>query len=131
MRVRRQYLPYLAGGIWLTIGLGLMIRGFLWWQENFSLSLSFIYFLALVPLAFLFSSKILAKVVHRTLSHIQKLPERACMFAFQPAKSYGLMLIMISLGVLLRHSPLPQVYLGTLYLLMGLSLFLAGLNLIK
>ena len=41
MRVRRQYLPYFAGGIWLTIGLGLMIRGFLWWQENFSLSLSF------------------------------------------------------------------------------------------
>lgn len=131
MRVKRKYLPYIAGGLWLTVGLGLMIRGFLWWQENFSLTLSILYFVTLIPLAIIFSSKILMKVTRRTLTHIQKLPDKVCMFAFQPAKSYGIMLFMISLGILLRHSPIPHLYLGTLYLLMGLSLSLASFNFIK
>lgn len=55
--------------------------------------------------------------------------EKICIFAFQRWTSYPLVLVMISLGVILRHySPIPKPYLGILYLGIGSSLFLASLR---
>jgi hypothetical protein len=55
--------------------------------------------------------------------------EKICIFAFQRWTSYPLVLVMISLGVILRHySPIPEPYLAILYLGVGSSLFLASLR---
>ena len=55
--------------------------------------------------------------------------ERICIFAFQRWTSYPLVLVMISLGIILRkYSPIPKPYLAILYLGIGSSLFLASLR---
>ena len=55
--------------------------------------------------------------------------ERICIFAFQRWTSYPLVLVMISLGVILRlYSPIPKPYMAILYLGIGSSLFLASLR---
>lgn len=55
--------------------------------------------------------------------------ERICIFAFQRWTSYPLVLVMISMGVILRlYSPIPKPYLAILYLGIGSSLFLASLR---
>ena len=131
MKINRKYLPYVAGFLWLTVGLGLMLRGLLWWKESFEPPFMLIYGLLLIPIAYLFSSKILSQVSQRTLDHIRRLPEKVCFFAFQPTRSYLLMAIMIAIGLILRHSPLPRAFLGALYVLMGLSLSIGSSNFVK
>lgn len=55
--------------------------------------------------------------------------EKICIFAFQRWTSYPLVLVMISLGIILRHySPIPKPYLAILYLGIGSSLILASLR---
>ena len=55
--------------------------------------------------------------------------ERICIFAFQRWTSYPLVLVMISMGVILRlYSPIPKPFLAILYLGIGSSLFLASLR---
>lgn len=55
--------------------------------------------------------------------------EKICIFAFQRWTSYPLVLVMISMGVILRlYSPIPKPYLAILYLGIGSSLFLATLH---
>ena len=55
--------------------------------------------------------------------------EKICIFAFQRWTSYPLVLLMISLGVILRlYSPIPKPYLAILYLGIGSGLFLASLR---
>ncbi len=125
MRVPKRYLPRVAGGLWLAVGLGLTVRGLLWWRPWLSAQEALLA-LALLPLAVLFSSKILLRVARRTLSHIRNLPEKACLFAFQPPRSWLIMGSMILLGILLRRSPLSRDLLGGLYVLMGLALSLTG-----
>ncbi|MBE9474550.1 MAG: hypothetical protein IMY85_06630, partial [Chloroflexi bacterium] len=53
--------------------------------------------------------------------------EKICIFTFQRWTSYPLILVMISLGIILRlYSPIPKPYLAILYLGIGSSLFLAS-----
>ncbi|HFC98450.1 MAG TPA: hypothetical protein ENJ40_08355 [Thermosulfurimonas dismutans] len=126
MRVSKRYLPLVAGGLWLAVGLGLSLRGLLWiWYRGGPQELLGLLILSL-PLALVFSSRILTRTVQRTLNHIRCLPERSSLFSFQPGKQYLLALVMIALGVLLRRLPLPRDYLGGLYLWMGLSLFFSS-----
>jgi hypothetical protein len=55
--------------------------------------------------------------------------ERICIFAFQRWTNYPLVLIMISMGIILRlYSPIPKPYLAILSLGIGSSLFLASLR---
>ncbi len=131
MRIERRYLRYLAAALWLTVGLGLTVRGILWWQETLNFFSIGLYTLFILPLAYLFSSRILTRISKRNLRHIRSLPEKTCIFAFQPARSYFIMFGMIALGVALRHSPLPRSHLGGLYIFMGLSLALASLNFLR
>ncbi len=55
--------------------------------------------------------------------------EKTYIFAFQRWTSYPLVLVMISLGVILRlYSPIPKPYPAVLYLGIGSSLFLASIS---
>ncbi|MGD8603948.1 MAG: hypothetical protein PVF49_05165, partial [Anaerolineales bacterium] len=57
---------------------------------------------------------------------IRELPEKACLFAFQQWYSYPLVIFMVTLGLLLRHSELPRHLLAILYLGIGGGLLLAS-----
>ena len=48
-----------------------------------------------------------------------------------PWRSYLLIPFMIILGVILRHSPVPRLYLAVLYLAIGTALFLSSLRYLR
>jgi hypothetical protein len=66
----------------------------------------------------------LAKV---NIPRIQDLPPKPCIFAFMQWWNYPLVIFMISLGIWMRHSPIPKQFLGILYFGIGSALFLASL----
>ena len=71
-------------------------------------------------------SKLASKNVQRIIA-IPK--ERVCLFAFQKWTSYPLVLVMVGMGIYLRHySPIPKPYLAILYLGLGASLFASSLK---
>lgn len=46
-------------------------------------------------------------------------------------KSYIIVLIMVSMGIALRHSSIPKRYLSILYDGIGLALFLSGIRYLR
>lgn len=68
------------------------------------------------------------KIVDKNLGRIERLPGKPCVFSFISWKSYLIIIIMVSMGILLRHSPLPKQYLSILYLGIGLALFLSSIR---
>jgi hypothetical protein len=53
---------------------------------------------------------------------------KVCIFAFQAWKSYLIIVIMVGMGIALRHSPLPKPYLSVIYIGFGGAMILSGLR---
>jgi len=68
------------------------------------------------------------KIVDKNLGRIARLPGKPCIFSFISWKSYLIILIMVTLGITLRHSPIPKHWLSIIYLGIGLSLFLSSIR---
>ncbi len=71
-----------------------------------------------------------SKLASNNLRRIIKIPkERVCVFAFQKWTSYPLVLVMVAMGIYLRHfSPIPKPYLAILYIGLGVSLFASSIQ---
>ena len=83
--------------------------------------------LAGVLLALGFHHFVLARLVRRNMARIERYADKGCLFAFQAWRSYGLILVMVVLGALLRHTALPREILAVLYTAMGGALVLSSL----
>ena len=68
------------------------------------------------------------RIVDRNLGRISKLPDRPCAFSFISWKSYLIILIMVAMGITLRHSSIPKQYLSVIYIGIGLALFLSSIR---
>lgn len=78
---------------------------------------------AVVAYHFVFSA-----IAHKNIGRLSLFPEKACFFAFQAWKSYFIIVVMVALGAILRHSPIPKQYLAALYLTIGGALLLSSLH---
>jgi hypothetical protein len=81
--------------------------------------------LVLAVLAYWF---MFVRIAHKNIARIEQRPDVTCFFAFQPWRSYGLMVFMMVLGITLRHSGVPKYYLAVIYTAIGGALFLASLS---
>ena len=123
----QEWLVLLAGLTWTAIGVYLSQIALGWllpWRE-----VSIPSFLALgVLLAVIIGSLGFSWFAKRNISRINQLPERPCLFAFQGWTSYPLIFIMMSIGILLRSSPLPKPLLAPMYLGIGGGLVIASVH---
>lgn len=71
-----------------------------------------------------------SRFADKNIRRIGSIPsETPCFFAFQEWTSYPLVAFMISLGIFLRiYSPIPKTWLASMYIGIGLSLFLASMH---
>lgn len=125
--VSRYWLISLAGLVWSAAGVMLGRLAYLWltavpWGRAVFLGISGI-FLALIAYRFGFS-----RIAEKNINRIRQFSERGCIFAFQAWKSYLTIVIMVALGLFLRHSPLPKQYLAVVYLVVGGALFLSSFH---
>lgn len=126
---KRNTLALIAGIVWSLTGVFLSAVAISWvWDSSTS------FLLAAIPggltLGWLVYRFKFAKLATQNIDRIyEQSPgsETVCVFAFQNARSYFLVVIMMSMGYALRHSGLPKPYLAPFYLAIGSSMLLSSL----
>ena len=127
LTVDKSILTLLAGLMWCGVGI-MLVRYAVSWLSICTLKEQLFFyavgFLAAMPIhhfGFL-------KIADKNLNRILLLTEKRSPFYFMKLKSYIIVLIMVSMGIALRHSSIPKRYLSILYNGIGLALFLSGIR---
>jgi hypothetical protein len=125
--VRKGGLYLVAGLMWSGVGIYLSSLTIQWFRPVDKRLVAF-FVVGGVALAFLIFWFGFSNFALRNIQRIDLIPKKkVCIFAFQQWTSYPLVVFMISLGIFLRkYSPVPKHWLGTMYLGIGGSLFLAS-----
>jgi len=123
--VRRHWLIFAAGVVWLAVGLGLTAAACYWlyhsaWPWSFVLGAVSL-LLGMIVYSFGFS-----RIVRKNLARIGDKPETVCVFAFQGRRSYFLILAMMAMGYTIRHLPIPRDIDAVVYFTMGSALILGS-----
>ncbi len=128
--VDKRILVLLAGLMWCGVGI-MLVRFAVSWLNPLGTGSAGLYyaagFLAAMPIhhfGFL-------KIADKNLNRLLPLTEKKCVFSFMTWKSYIIVIIMVSMGISLRHSALPKRYLSILYNGIGLALFLSGIRYLR
>lgn len=125
--VDKKILVLLAGLMWCGVGVMLISFAVSWltiYNGPGKLVFYLIGFLAAMPIhhfGFL-------RIADKNLNRLLPLTEKKCLFSFMSWRSYIIVLIMVSMGIALRHSSIPKQYLSILYNGIGLALFLSGIR---
>jgi hypothetical protein len=69
-----------------------------------------------------------SRLARKNIRRISELPDRPCLFAFSPWRGYGMIILMMSLGLFLRRSSFPPVYLIVPYVCMGTLLLVSSMQ---
>ena len=123
--VHRYWHLLTAGLVWFAVGIGLALTACRWfsqseWPHNLVLAAGSIGLGTAVHL-YMFSG-----IARRNIARIEAQPEITCLFAFQGWRSYILIIVMMFLGYLLRHLPIPKAIDGVIYITMGTGLALGS-----
>jgi len=125
--VPKYWLIALAGLMWSVVGVMLCRLAYIWlspipWQQAIPMeALGIIISLAVYRYKF-------SKIAIKNIDRLCLLKDKSCLFAFQAWYAYLIILVMISLGIALRHSPIPKPYLAVIYTAIGGALFLASFH---
>jgi hypothetical protein len=125
--VDKKILILLAGVMWCGVGIMLMCFAITWLNHYEGKETYLFYtagFLSAMPIhhfGFL-------KLADKNLNRLLPLAGKNCVFSFMTGKSYFIVLIMVSMGIALRHSSIPKQDLSILYNGIGLALFLSGIR---
>ena len=124
--VDKKYLLLTAGLMWC--GVGVMLISFaLSWLNHYEGRGRILFYaaglLAGMPIHFMGFMNLAQKNIARLMA----LQGKKCIFSFITWKSYLIIIIMVTLGITLRHSSIPKQYLSILYNGLGIGLFLSGI----
>jgi hypothetical protein len=125
--VDKRFLVLMAGLMWCGVGV-MLVRFAVSWlslltekEQIFYYTAGFIAAMPIHHFGFL-------KIADTNLNRLMPLTEKKCLFSFITWRSYIIILMMVSMGLVLRHSSLPKRYLSILYNGIGLALFLSGIR---
>ena len=125
--VPKGVLLFVAGMLWISVGIMLNSMAYSWLRiERLTPALA-AGAVGVVGSLFVHHFGFL-RIVDRNLDRILPMEGKRCVFSFMPWKSYILVGVMIALGVLLRHSPIPKLYLAILYTGIGTALILSSVR---
>ena len=126
-RVDKKILILTTGIMWCGVGVMLVSFAATWLSRYEGKGVLLYYaagFLAAMPIhhfGFL-------KLADKNLSRLLPLKEKRCLFSFITWKSYLIIVVMMTMGITMRHSSIPKQYLSILYNGIGLGLFLSGIR---
>ena len=125
--VDRAYLILIAGLVWCIVGIGLGTAAVLWLAPVPPAAAAGLGLAGLVAAA-LIGTLGFSRLVRQNLDRIRSKSGKACLFSFQPWRSYFVIAVMVALGALLRRSPIPKPYLAVIYLGFGGAMVLCSLQ---
>ncbi len=125
--VSKYWLLALAGVMWSGVGIMLCRLAVIWLKpvhQSLAWSLGSLGLIgAVVVYRFGFS-----KIALKNITRLCQLQDATCIFAFQAWKSYLIIVIMVALGLTLRHSPMPKHLLAVIYETIGGALFFSSFH---
>jgi len=124
--VDKKWLMLIAGLMWCGVGAMLISFAFTWLARYHQYGKIMFYLAGIVagiPIHFLGFKKLAMKNINRLMATEGK----KCIFSFITWKSYLIIVIMVTLGITLRHSSLSKQYLSVLYNGIGIGLLLSGI----
>ena len=124
------FLLFLAGIVWELVGMMLLFLAFSWLSKASRID-TFLFSGAGILLALMVHHFGFLKIVDKNLERIRQMNGKRCLFSFVPWKSYVIIVVMVTMGVLLRHSMIPKIDLSILYIGMGLALMLSGVRYLR
>ena len=124
--VDKRFLILFSGILWSVVGIMLCRLAINWLSPAGSQNTVWMGLAGFV-LAFLIYRFGFLKLVSKNTDRILSKEGKVCIFAFQPWKSYLIVAVMILLGIILRHSPVPKPYLSIIYIGFGGAMFMSSL----
>lgn len=128
--VTKNLLLFLAGFVWLWVGTMLLLFAYSWLSDA-PRTVSLMFLGLGVAVALLVHHFGFLKIVDKNIERILPMVEKKCLFSFITWKSYIIIIVMVTMGTLLRHSAIPKRYLAILYTGIGLALILSSLRYIR
>ena len=128
--VNKRVLLFLAGFMWLGVGTMLLFLSFSW-LNAFRARGSFLFGGIGVIVALVVHHFGFLKIVDKNLGRILPMEGTKCVFSFITWKSYIIVAVMVAMGALLRHSPIPKPYLSILYIGIGMALLLSSVRYLR
>jgi hypothetical protein len=128
--VNKRVLLFLAGFMWLGVGTMLLFLSFSW-LHAFRAHGSFLFTGIGVIVALVVHHFGFLKIVDKNLGRILPMEGTKCVFSFITWKSYVVVAVMVAMGALLRHSPIPKPYLSIVYIAIGLALLLSSIRYLR
>jgi len=125
--VGKHILLFLSGTMWICVGI--MLNSFAFkWLSLYEGSYSYLYFIFGFAAALLIHHFGFLRVVDKNLGRISLMAGKPCVFSFMSWKSYILVIVMVTMGITLRHSSIPKQYLSVVYIAIGLALILSSIR---
>jgi hypothetical protein len=128
--VDKRVLLFLAGFMWVGVGAMLLFLSYSW-LNAFHAPGSLVFESIGIAAALVIHHFGFLKIVDKNLGRILPMEGKRCVFSFLSWKSYLMVALMIAMGVLLRHSPIPKPYLSMLYTGIGLALVLSSVRYLR
>jgi hypothetical protein len=128
--VPKSALVLIAGIMWITVAIMLNWLSYTWLQAESGGSALVVLLIGLAGALVIHHFGFL-RLVDKNLARIIPMEGRRCVFSFMPGKSYLLIMVMVFMGFLLRHSSLPKLYLAGLYIAIGTALLLSSVRYVR
>ena len=116
-----------SGVMWSAVGIIMGVTA-IGWLTNGGMGRGFALALAGLILAVLSVRWGFGGIAKKNIRRLRRLPERGCFFAFQAWKSYLIIMVMIAIGVTLRHSSIPKHVLAVAYTAVGGALVMGSFH---
>jgi hypothetical protein len=114
-----------SGVMWSAVGI-MMCATAIGWLADGELGRGMAFVVAGLILAMLSVRWGFGGIARKNIRRLRRLPDRGCFFAFQAWKSYLIILVMVLLGVALRHSSVPKQFLALAYTAIGGALIVGS-----
>jgi hypothetical protein len=124
--VPRKLLLLIAGAMWCGVGVMLSAMAYHWLSVYEGPA--WLFAVPGITAALIIHHFGFLKIVDKNLGRISRLSPKPCVFSFISWKSYLIIVIMVAMGITLRHSPIPKQYLSVIYTGIGLALFLSSIR---
>ncbi|MBU2515634.1 hypothetical protein KJ966_30325 [bacterium] len=128
--VSKNALIFLSGFVWIAIGTMFLFLSYSWLEASQNKN-TYLFIGVGVAASLIIHHFGFLKVVDKNLGRILPMKGKKCVFSFMTWKSYIIVAIMATMGIVLRHSPIPKTYLSVLYIGIGLSLILSSIRYLR
>ncbi len=123
--MKKEYLLLPAGFMWMGVGIMLCVMAFKWLGSSLQPLPFAVAGIAAGIVIYRFG---FVKIAHKNIDRIEALPGKRCFFSFMTFRSYLLVIVMMTLGITLRHSSIPREWLSVIYNGIGIGLALSSIR---